>query len=71
MELRERDLNSSSHMPFGLVSTKVMSGTVEAGSGNGKGSNDDSEKEVLQVVDVRGSGRGKNKCRGRQGEVRN
>ena len=71
MELKEGDLNSASHIPFGLVSTKVVSGVVEAGSGNGKGSNDDSEKEVLQVVGVRGSGRDKNKCRGRQGEVRN
>ena len=47
MELKEGDLNSSSHMPFGLMSTKVVSGVVEAGSGNGKGGNDDSEERVL------------------------
>ena len=47
MELKEGDLNSASHIPFGLVSTKVVSGVVEAGSCNGKGGNDNSEKEVL------------------------
>ena len=47
MELKEGDLNSSSHMQFGLMSTKVVSGVVEAGSGNGKGGNDDSEERVL------------------------
>ena len=64
MELRERDLNSSSHMPFGLVSTKVMSGTVEAGSGNNKGGNDDNEEGVLSMVGRRGSRRDRDKGRG-------
>ena len=64
MELREGDLNSSSHMPFGLVSTKVMSGTVEAGSGNNKGGNNDSEEGVLSVVGRRGSRRDGDKGRG-------
>ena len=68
MELKEGDLNSSSHMPFGLVSTKAVSGVVEVGSSNDKcekGGNEDSEEGVLLMVSVSGIRRDKNKGRRR------
>ena len=55
-------------MSFGLVSAKVVSATIEVGSGNDQDDNDDSEEGVFPVVGERGNGRDIDESREKRGE---